>query len=753
MDLKDYLRIVRRQWRVALLIAIAVPILYYVYLQRQPQWYAASGTALVPRNDLQYQWVVSDAFVPESVSYQTKVQMLTGKPVLLLAARGLFPYRPEMVTRGRDVLQQLWQRLETARLEDQPDALLQYFQALTREEQGPANPQGPVVFDRAQVSLEAERLAREVKVDDGSQRPGYGTELVTVTVESLDATEARDRVAAVLGAYQRVLRDLAESPLVGTRDHLRRKLDDERQALARVEAQIATFRTEHDIFSPTIQGQQIGQNLAALEAEYRERQFEFDKVQAQIARLASEGTPLYDLAFFGTLKVSADDVVAEVERRVRDLEIERDRLKVSYADTWPAVKEVEAALARLQPLLAEKRKERNETVMDVTKRVLDSQRQTLEAAVTRLSERVDRERARLQELSRSEAHLVELEATRAALRETIDYLAQRANDVEEKRLSQRRAVEISEPPGLGLSVTRRSAWPLALLVAAFMALVGAYLAEYLSTAIRTEYDVRRYLNLPVLGRVPRIPEGQERMLATLPPKDPLAEIYASAVTLMQSLIADRHAHVFLVASYRPGEGKSTVSSNLAIASARLGYRAVLVDADMRKPTVHKIFSLDNTEGLSTVLSGRVEAQAALARELGPNVAAGQYAAGLAPLLRESGVEGLRVLPAGPSHHNPVGLLRGEFMDLALADLRDMADVVFIDVPPVGGAVETLVLAPRVDGIVLLVAAGSTTKEEVTEAKRLIENARGKLLGVILNFATYESRGYYYYTVSKYYREA
>lgn len=753
MDLKDYLRIVRRQWRVALLIALAVPILYYVYLQRQPQWYAASGTVLVPRSDLQYQWVVSDAFVPESVSYQTKVQMLTGKPVLLLAARGLFAYRPEMVIRGRDVLQQLRQKLEADRVEERPEALLQYFQGLHREEQGPGNPQGTVVFDRAQVAIEADRLAREVRVDDGSQRPGTGTELVTVTVEALDATEARDRVAAVLGAYQRTLRDMAEAPLVGTRDHLRRKLDEERQGLARVEAQIAAFRTEHDIFSPTIQGQQIGQNLAALEAEHRERLFEFDKVQAQIARLTSEGTPLYDLQFFGTLKVSADDVVAEVERRVRDLEIERDRLKVQYSDTWPAVKEVEAALARLQPLLAEKRTERNATLLDVTKRVLDSQRQTLDAAVTRLAERVERERARLQELSRSEAHLVELDAKRAALRETIDYLAQRASDVEEKRLSQRRSVEIAEPPGVGLGVARRSAWPLALLVAAFMALVGAYLTEYLSTAIRTEYDVRRYLNLPVLGRVPRIPEGQERMLATLPPKDPLAEIYASAVTLMQSLTADRKAHVFLVASYRPGEGKSTVSSNLAIASARLGYRAVLVDADMRKPTVHKIFSLDNTEGLSTVLSGRVEAQAALARELGPTVATGQYAAGLAPLLRESGVEGLRVMPAGPSHHNPVGLLRGEFMDLALADLRDMADVVFIDVPPVGGAVETLVLAPRVDGIILLVAAGSTTKEEVTEAKRLIENARGKLLGVILNFATYESRGYYYYTVSKYYREA
>ncbi len=757
MDLKDYLRILRRQWRIAALIFLAVPVLYYVYLSRQPRIYASSATLLVPRTDLQFSLVVSEDFVPDTYSYATRIALLTSDRVARLAARALAHHYPDILEAGAETLQRIDDKLKdargAARTGDRTDYLAAHFREIQAEERTPTRPRGTVVFARERLDELAKAIQGAVKVEQAKDPRSETTELITVTVEQDDKVRARDIVEGVIGAYQVFSSQMNEEPLRATEAYIEGKLRGTAEELQKLDDEVTRFRQEKEIFSATIQGQTHVQNLMALESEKRAAQLLLDEVRSQLERLAQQKIP-YDAPHFANLRSGADDPVLAIESRIRELEIERERLRSRYTDSWPEVKAVEAALGVLRGLLSDKEKARTEQLLSLSRLILESRKDVYEKALERLEKPIREEQDRLKDLSRNDATLVQLEAKRGAIEKELVDLQSKRTSAGEKLVSQRRAVQVQEPPAEGIQVPRRSAWPLAILVAAFMSLVAAYLAEYLSTAIRTEHDVRRYLNLPVVGRVPRIPEGEERMLTTLPPKDPLAEIFASAMTLVQSLTADRNARVFLVASYRPGEGKSTVAANLAIAASRLGYRVVLVDADMRKPSAHRFFGLDNTEGLSTVLSGRVEAQATLARTLGGEATAGAaYAAGLGPLLRETGVEGLRVLPSGPSHHNPVGLLRSEFTDAALRDLRDLADLVIVDVPPVGGAVETLVLAPRVDGIVLVISAGTTTKEEATEAKRLIENARGKIVGVVLNHATYESRGYYYYTVSKYYRGA
>ncbi|MCI0340576.1 MAG: P-loop NTPase, partial [Planctomycetales bacterium] len=664
---------------------------------------------------------------------------------------------PAIVDEGREVLERADARLEDLRIQaraaDKTDYLAARFREIEAEERSAARPRGAIVFNRERLDELGKAIQGSVKVEQAKDPRTETTELITVAAEQDDRIRARDIVEAVIGAYQVFSSEMNEEPLRATENYIEGKLRAAAEELQKLDGEITRFRQEKEIFSSTIQGQTHVQNLMALESEKRAAQLRLDEVRSQLERLAQQKIP-YDAPHFANLRIAAEDPVASIETRIRELEIERERLRSRYTDSWPEVQAVDAGLGVLRKLLADKEKARTEQILSLSKLILESQGDVLEKALKRLEEPIREEQNRLKDLSRNDATLVQLEAKRGAVEKELQDLQVKRTSAGEKLVSQRRAVQVQEPPADGIPVPRRSAWPLALLVAAFMSLVAAYLAEYLSTAIRTEHDVRRYLNLPVVGRVPSIPEGEERMLMTLPPKDPLAEIFASAMTLVQSLTADRNARVFLVASYRPGEGKSTVAANLSIAASRLGYRVALVDADMRKPSAHRFFGLDNTEGLSTVLSGRVEAQATLARTLGGEATAGAaYAGGLGPLLRETGIEGLRVLPSGPSHHNPLGLLRSEFTDSALRDLRELADLVIVDVPPVGGAVETLVLAPRVDGIVLVISAGTTTKEEATEAKRLIENARGKIVGVVLNHATYESRGYYYYTVSKYYRGA
>jgi capsular exopolysaccharide synthesis family protein len=239
-----------------------------------------------------------------------------------------------------------------------------------------------------------------------------------------------------------------------------------------------------------------------------------------------------------------------------------------------------------------------------------------------------------------------------------------------------------------------------------LGLLGAFLLEYLATTIRTEQDVRRYVNLPLLGIVALIRETADRLLIRAAPKTPLGEVFNMVATMIETQAKETGGRTFMVASPNPEEGKSTVACNVSVALARGGARVLLADCDLRKAVQHKHFALPNEAGLSTYLQGGLKA--------------------IEPAILPTEVENLSLLPAGPHPESPVPLLRSERFKALLAELREKFDYVIVDVPPVRIAVDTLVLAPVVDGTVMIVSAGETRKDEASYAKRLMESARGKL---------------------------
>lgn len=185
-------------------------------------------------------------------------------------------------------------------------------------------------------------------------------------------------------------------------------------------------------------------------------------------------------------------------------------------------------------------------------------------------------------------------------------------------------------------------------------------------------------------------------------------------------------HVLALTSSVPGEGKSTVSCHLAAAFAAMGTRTILVDADMRKPNVHRIFKIQNTIGLSSVLRQQQPFHKAC-REMGPN---------------------LIILPSGPSPANPAELLHLHLPEL-IAQLREEFEMVVIDCPPVLGLADASVITNLADGCVLVINAGLTDQHLVTASLRQIHGARANLLGVILNRVSAKLDTYYNYYKSYY----
>lgn len=217
---------------------------------------------------------------------------------------------------------------------------------------------------------------------------------------------------------------------------------------------------------------------------------------------------------------------------------------------------------------------------------------------------------------------------------------------------------------------------------------------------------------------------QNRSLISLTnPKSPIAEQFRTIRTNIQFSSVDKELQTIIVTSSGPGEGKSTNTANLAVVFAQQGKRVLLIDADLRKPTVHYTFRTENHVGLSNVLTRQLTLEEAVST---------------------TAQEKLSVLSSGPIPPNPSELLGSKNMQVLLEQAKEEYDVIVIDTPPVLAVTDAQILANLADGVVLVVSSGKTERDSAKKAKELLESAQAKILGVVLNNKKAEESHYYYY---------
>lgn len=214
------------------------------------------------------------------------------------------------------------------------------------------------------------------------------------------------------------------------------------------------------------------------------------------------------------------------------------------------------------------------------------------------------------------------------------------------------------------------------------------------------------------------------LITKLNPNSPIAEQYRTVRTNLQFSAVDKELRRILVTSAAPNEGKSITVANLAVAYAQQGKRVLLIDADLRKPTVHYTFRLDNLVGLSTVLVGE-----------------GSFL----EAVQDTAQENLSTMSSGPIPPNPSELLGSRRMEKFLAEAEEVYDLIIIDSPPVLAVTDAQILANIVDGSLLVIRSGQTEYEAAEKAKEALERSTSKILGTVLNDRTKKgSNSYYYY---------
>lgn len=216
---------------------------------------------------------------------------------------------------------------------------------------------------------------------------------------------------------------------------------------------------------------------------------------------------------------------------------------------------------------------------------------------------------------------------------------------------------------------------------------------------------------------------RRRLVAHTNPKLPVAEQYRTIRSNVQFSSVDQDIRSLVVTSSGPGEGKSTTGANLAIVYAQQGKRVLLVDADLRKPTAHFSFRLENYMGFTNVLTRKTKLEEAV---------------------QESQVPNLFILTSGPIPPNPSELLASKNMDSTLEEMYDKFDFILFDTPPTLAVTDAQILSNKVEATILVVSSGKTDRTAAQKAKDLLNNANAKLLGVVLNNRPMDEDSHYYY---------
>lgn len=204
----------------------------------------------------------------------------------------------------------------------------------------------------------------------------------------------------------------------------------------------------------------------------------------------------------------------------------------------------------------------------------------------------------------------------------------------------------------------------------------------------------------------------------------ISEQYRTIRTNIQfALSADQQIQTIVVTSSGPSEGKSTTAANLAVVLADSGQKVLLIDADMRKPTVHETFSLLNSNGLSMVLTTKHS---------------------VLESIQPSGIENLTILTSGPKPPNPSELLGSARMDRVIEEARGHYDTIIFDMPPIVAVTDAQLMASRADGTILVVRENVTRKESLAKAKELLAMVQARVLGVVYNgIQKTKDQDYYY----------
>lgn len=539
------------------------------------------------------------------------------------------------------------------------------------------------------------------------------TKMMKITMTRNNAQEAADLANAVAEAF--IEEDLKSRMEAGrkTVSWLNEELASTRETVETAEQKFQDFKTTERIVSFEDKRVELQQEINAISSE--KISISTDALKMETLLAAAEKSGSLDLSNIGYDSPLVQDLAkTEIDYQ--------EKLKI-YKPGFPEMLETKSRMDALK----------NKVVDEIRGRLKGLKAQ--EATLTLVFDAKKNDLIALQE---KEFQYRVLERDVQTSKELYDLLMKKVKEislVDEAVMGSLRIVEPAKP-----SLGSKGNPTMKLIVAAMAGLAlgmgCAFFLDYMDRSIRTPLDVTRHLKTGVLALVPAIREaGGKKETRSFPvvvrdtPRSNASEAYRMLRTNVTFAMPNKNVRSLVVTSTSPREGKSLTVTNLASVWAQSGQKVLAIDSDMRRPVLHRAFGISRAKGLTGALSGEIRFEDAC-------IAAN--------------VENLWVMPSGTLPSNPAELLGSEKMKELLNWATQNFDMVILDSPPVTMVTDAAVVAPQVDGVILVVRVGEVTKDPVKHSVQIIQGVRANLLGVVLNNIDFGRGDYSYYYYSKYY---
>jgi capsular exopolysaccharide synthesis family protein len=632
------------------------------------------------------------------------------------------------ILRGRDLTRRVIKQVRldqvpefngTAKRPDTPLTLLanlrtQLTSAIWKT--GPA-PEAPKVDETLDESALVSSFIGRVNVE-----PVRGSRLVDITFDAQDPLFAAKATNALMEEY--VDQNL-EGKLGATENMLQwlgKELSNQQSKVEESERALAEYRDRQNAMSLDDKQNIVGSRLNTLNDAYTKAKLERVQKETaynQIKTLLAPGAVLSPDSLPITIQNSQ---IQQLKTKLAELQQNKVQASQTYGEKHRTIIALNAQITETQSQLNVETQKALQTVKNDYDSAVLAERtygQNLEAA-----------KADAQDLSRKSVGYNVMEREAKSNRTIYESLLQREKELRvssNSRSNNVRIVDRAEVPKMPLAPTGRRTWLTSLAIGFVLAVAIAFGLDYMNDTIKTPEDVTRRLKLPFLGLVPSVPDDKHPVLASAHVPHDFGESFRSLRTSLMSRFPAEGTKILVVTSAQPLEGKTTTACNIAMALAYGGARVLLVDADMRRPGLHRPLRLTNERGLSQVLIGQARVRDVIQRTVDPNLLA---------------------ITAGKTPPNPSELLASERMKTLINNLsHGPFDWIVLDTPPVLAVTDAVILAPLVNGVTFVIGAEMTRRRLAERALETVMSAPPRFAAVVLNKVDFARNKYYY---SRYY---
>ena len=722
INLKDYLNIIIRFKWIVVIIFLTIFIGSFIYTVKAPRIYKATSKVLLEEKMGSNLFFSSMGNKASSINNQ--IQIIQSFPVLKIANQIL------------------------SKLEGYKSFPISQTEGI------------PEIYFRSNLEIETER----------------DTDILIISFESTNPLEAKEAANAAANALMQQDTDYARIEFRKAREFLADQLDEHDRRLRSTEEELRNYKIEHRVSMLSEETQKLIEQSADLAADLTKAETELDVVNNHLSFLKEE---LFeqDKSLADVNSILSSPLLDQLKKETVALQTKYTNFitKSEYTANHPELialkKSIESSKTKLNEEIQKTLKIKSGSSDPLVFRstliekisIAQIEQNVKSSKVISLSKAVERYNEKMSYLPITEIQLARLERNFKVNEKIYTMLIEKyeeANIAEKSKIGKIRIVEEARFPEAPIKPNKKMNMIIAIVLGLGLGIGVSLLIYSLDSKIRTFDDVRKYVSLPVLGTIPTIQtddieldnlkqkiataEGDEKerfetihqqirakLITNYSPKSSTAEAFRILRTNLISRKKNSACTTILVTSSGPKEGKSTVQSNMATALAQMDAKVIIVDLDLRRPMVHTIMGLDKEIGMCDFLMDK--------------------STEIESVIKKSTINNLDIITSGIIPPNPSELLASNRMDEAIEILKEKYDYILFDSPPVLAVTDSMVMANKVDLLVLVVRVDLADKNVVKRAKELLENIHVDIAGVVINgmqphryYNRYEYNYYYYY---------